>query len=112
MICEDIMVRDVVTIGGDATIKEATKRMHERHVSCLVVERDGSPDGLITWGDISRRVITTGDDPNEKRVCDVMSDPVIVVYPKLDTKSIVRFMVETNLRRIPVVNDSKLVGFI
>lgn len=112
MIAEDIMRRDVVKIGRDATIKEAMRRMFEKHVSCLVVECNGSPDGLITRGDIFDKVIAEGDDPEKKKVCDVMSDPVVVIPPEWDIQSIARSMEETDLRRFPVVRDGKLVGFI
>ena len=49
----DIMIKDVVTIGKDALLEEAATLMRKYDIGCLpVVEEDGTLIGIITHNDI------------------------------------------------------------
>ncbi|MEI9931369.1 MAG: CBS domain-containing protein [Rhizomicrobium sp.] len=57
MIVSDIMTRDVVFVTPDTRLEEAARLMADRKLSGLpVVEKDGSVAGMITEGDLLRRV--------------------------------------------------------
>ena len=51
---ERVMSRNVVTIGKDATLEEASRLMSEKKVSKLPVLEDGKLVGIITSTDIIR----------------------------------------------------------
>ncbi|MBR4462332.1 MAG: CBS domain-containing protein [Erysipelotrichaceae bacterium] len=49
----DIMIKDVVTIGKDALLEEAATKLRKYDIGCLpVVEEDGTLIGIITHNDI------------------------------------------------------------
>lgn len=49
---EQVMVKDVVTISADTTIKEAAKILAEREFHALPVEENGTLVGIITTTDL------------------------------------------------------------
>ncbi|TBN05462.1 CBS domain-containing protein [Hyunsoonleella flava] len=49
---EEVMVKDVVTISSDTTIKEAAKILAEREFHALPVEENGALVGIVTTTDL------------------------------------------------------------
>ena len=61
----DVMTDKVVTIGSEQTIIAAAARMRELDVGSLVVQREGSVEGIITTWDLTARCLGAGHDPHE-----------------------------------------------
>jgi len=61
----EVMTRGVVTIGEEESLASAMKTMIERHVSSLVVKKNGDSDvyGIVTRKDIIHSVVGRGSDP-------------------------------------------------
>ncbi len=56
MRAEDVMVRDVVTIGPDADVAEAVALLVKHDISALpVVEADGTLVGILSEADLLER---------------------------------------------------------
>ena len=54
-----IMSRQLITIGPDATAEQAVEEMSEHGVSCLpVVDEQDRLVGIITWKDLARSLVT------------------------------------------------------
>lgn len=51
---KDVMATEPITIGPDATLKEAAARMIEYRIGCLPVVSDGQLVGILTEGDFVR----------------------------------------------------------
>jgi len=62
---EEIMVRDVVTVTPDATVREAARVMVEHHVHRLPVLREGRLVGILSSLDLMRHL--AGDVPTCER---------------------------------------------
>ena len=63
---EDVMARDVVTVGVDTPIREAALLMIRRKIGCLpVVTPEGVPVGLVTETDLLRSAygVRGAEDP-------------------------------------------------
>ncbi|MEX2252179.1 MAG: CBS domain-containing protein [Acidimicrobiia bacterium] len=126
----DLMTRDVITVGPDASLKEAARRMLEGGVSGLpVTQGDGSLVGIITEADFvrteadRRRKTSAGllgfiykevELPSQERlVGDVMSTNLIVLGPEADHAEAARMMQSGGVKRIPVVGeDGRVVGLV
>ncbi|MEM9217688.1 MAG: CBS domain-containing protein [Cyanobacteria bacterium P01_F01_bin.150] len=113
MRAEEIMVRDVVTIGGSATVAEAVALMKDKGLRSLIVDRrsDIDPYGIVTETDIVYKVAAYGKDPKKVRIFEIMTKPCIVVNPDLGVEYVARLFANTKTRRAPVIKD-KLVGII
>ncbi|MGK7953469.1 MAG: CBS domain-containing protein [Xenococcaceae cyanobacterium] len=109
----DIMSKKVITIRSFATVAHAVKLMRDYGLSSLIVDRLDESDsyGIITETDIIYKVAAKGLDPEQIRVCEIMTKPCIVVNPDLSTKSVAQLFANTGIRRAPIIRD-KLLGVI
>src|ERR671917_536560 len=71
--------REVLTIEGDATVRDAVARMVEANVGSLLVTEGGEIAGIVTERDYLRRVALEGCDEQTTAVREIMSSPLIVV---------------------------------
>ena len=113
MRAEEIMIRDVVTIGGSATVAEAVQLMKDKGLRSLIVERrsDSDPYGIVTETDIVYKVAAYGKDPKQMRVFEIMTKPCVVVPPDLGVEYVARLFANTKIRRAPVIKG-ELLGII
>ncbi|MFP3905195.1 MAG: CBS domain-containing protein, partial [Armatimonadota bacterium] len=88
----EIMTTGVVMIDGIATVAEAIAKMKQQGVRALIVDRREEDDayGIVTQRDICYKVLAEGLDPNEVKVHEIHSKPLVVVNPDLDVKYVAR----------------------
>ena len=67
------------------------------------------PLGIITDRDIVIRGIAAGKHPDETRVEECMSKSLVTVGPEDDLKDCTELMEKHQVRRIPVLDDNKLL---
>ena len=108
---KDLMTTNVVTINANKTVAEAAALMAEKNLSNLIVMDDHTPIGIVTERDFVRRVLAEKKSADSK-VSEVMTRPLKVIDPKAPIKEAARRMVNGRIRRLPVIEDNKLVGII
>jgi len=113
MKAKDIMTQDVATIRGADTVAKAISIMESRGLHALIVERRHDEDayGIVTDADIVYKVVAYGKDPNQVRICEIMTKPCIVVNPDLGVEYVARLFANTGIHRAPVIKD-QLLGII
>jgi len=109
---EDAMVKEVMTIDENSTIKEAAEIMNKFEIGCLIAVRKGKAMGIITERDLLKRVVAEARDAKKTKVKDIMSSPLVVVEPKMDLEEAVRLMFQMKIKKLPVVNEKRLVGLV
>ncbi|MBS7647543.1 MAG: CBS domain-containing protein [Candidatus Bathyarchaeia archaeon] len=109
---EDVMVREVITIDENATVKEAAEVMNKFEIGCLIAVRKGKAVGIITERDMLKRVVAEAKDVHRTRVKDVMSSPLVVVEPSLELEEAVKLMFQMKIKKLPVVEGKRLVGLV
>jgi CBS domain-containing protein len=100
----------VVTIDSDETIAHAIDKMIQTEAWSLLVERRGLPVGVLTDRDILRRTSAIGRFPENVKVEEMMSSPIITVEPDVRGGEALKIMLEKNVRRLYVVEGGKIVG--
>jgi len=108
----DVMSTDVVTTGITGPLSEATKRMLEREVGCIVVTNKEAVVGMITKGDILKKAFLKGVVAGKVSAKKVMSQPVFTISPDATLEEASKLMTEKGISKLPVVKDKKLVGII
>lgn len=110
----DVMRKDVVTIDGMATAKEAAQKMRANKVSALLVEKRHADDawGIVVVQDLIKGVLITERTPDEVNVYEIMKKPIITVPADMDIRYVARLLYRANIRRAPVEEMGKLVGMI
>jgi CBS domain-containing protein len=85
--------------------------MSQKEVGDVVVLKGEIPRGIVTERDFVRRVVAK-KTPLDTKISDVMTKPLITISPDASLKEAARKMVNSGIRRLPVVKQHKLVGII
>jgi CBS domain-containing protein len=110
-------VRDAMTehprsIGKSVSVVAAARLMKEGDIGSLPITDDDQLVGMITDRDIAMRVVAESADPAMTTVEDVYSQDLISIAPDNDLEEAVRLMARHQVRRLPVVEDGRLVGIV
>jgi CBS domain-containing protein len=108
----DAMTEDPRSIGASASVVEAARLMQEQHIGSLPVTEDERLVGMITDRDITTRVVAKSATPETTSVGDVYSRDLISVEPDNDLDEALRLMARHRVRRLPVVENGRLVGMV
>jgi len=109
---EDVMIKKVITVDAEATVKEAVEIMNEHEIGCLIVMKWKKPVGIITERDMLKRVLVKSKNPEKTKVSEIMSTPVIATEPSIDIEDAARLMFKKNVKKLPVISEGKLVGLV
>jgi CBS domain-containing protein len=108
----DAMTADPRSIGKSVSVVEAARLMREQDIGSLPITDDEQLVGMITDRDITMRVVAEAADPNVTSVEDVYSRDLISVEPDNDLEEALGLMARHQVRRLPVVEEGRLVGIV
>lgn len=113
MLVKEIMTRNVISVRPDRPLREAAEIMADNHIGCLVVRTDGKLAGIITDRDI---LVFIADESHRNldsyKVKDAMTEYVITIGPDKPVEKAVQIMTGNRIKKIPVLDDDRLVGII
>jgi CBS domain-containing protein len=105
MIARDIMTRDIITVAPTMTIKLLAKTLIENQVSgAPVAGKNGKIIGIVSEADILAK--------KGKDVKSIMSKKVISVPDDTTVEEIAQLMTTHNIKRVPVMHDTQIVGIV
>jgi CBS domain-containing protein len=112
-----LKVRDTMTgsprsIDASASVVEAAQLMREQHIGSLPITDDEQLVGMITDRDITMRVVAAAGDHMKTAVGDVSSRDLITVEADRDLDEALQLMARHQVRRLPVVENGRLVGIV
>ncbi len=90
---------------------EAAQEMKKHRIGSLVVVDDDKPVGIITERDIAFKVVAEEKDLATK-VTDAMTGDLKTVAGETGIRDAAKLMASHLIRRLPVLEDGKLVGII
>jgi len=108
----ELMTTEPVTVEPNATLGEVATLMKQEDCGSIPVVEHGRLVGIVTDRDIVIRGIAAGSDPRTQRVSAIMSADPVTIGPGDDLTEAERVMADRQIRRLPVVEDGKLVGII
>ena len=111
-IVRDAMTEEPHSIGASASVVEAARLMREGHIGSLPVTEDERLVGMITDRDITTRVVAESAAPETTSVGEVYSRDLISVEPDHDLDEALELMARHQVRRLPVVENGRLVGVV
>jgi CBS domain-containing protein len=106
------MTEDPRSIDASASAVEAARIMRDQHVGSLPVTDDGQVIGMVTDRDITTRVVAQGASAEEISVGDICSRDPISAEPDHDLDEALELMARHKVRRLPVVENGRLVGIV
>jgi len=78
----------------------------------IVVDKKGKPVGIITERDIVKRVVAKNLLPSKVKAVSIMSKPLATIGPNKDISEAAKTMRRLKIRRLAVMEETKLVGVI
>ena len=107
----DTMTTNPTSIDASKPVADAARIMRDEDVGSLPVSEEGRLIGVITDRDIVVRVVAAGRDDSAS-VADVVSRNPVTVTPDADLDQALELMARHQIRRIPVVEEDRLVGIV
>ena len=108
---KQIMSNSVVSVDSSVTATDAAKMMEDTGVGAVVVLEKNTPIGIVTDRDFAIK-ITAHSYPIDTPVRRIMSSPLISIDPASDLWSASDLMSTRNVRKLPVIDDDKVVGIL
>jgi CBS domain-containing protein len=110
-------VRDAMTlrptcVPPEATVTQAAKLLAAENVGSLPVADGDALIGIVTDRDLVVNVLAKDLDGNSTRVAEVCSGKLVVAQPDDALDEALRRMARKQVRRLPVVEDGRLVGIL
>ncbi|MCW3134643.1 MAG: CBS domain-containing protein [Methanophagales archaeon] len=99
----DIMVEDVAYVTVPGTREEIMELCKEKYISGVPVVKEGKVVGVVTRQDLLR-------NPDEEQIALLMSRNPITIGPEATIAEAARIIISHRIRRLPVVEEEKLVG--
>jgi CBS domain-containing protein len=97
-----IMNKQVVSLPVEATIHDVAMKMRENGVgSILIMAEGGKLEGILTDRDVAMAA-----------AYDIMMTEPITIQSNADLEAALRVMNTTNVRRLPVCENGKVVGLV
>lgn len=106
MLVIERMTQTPVTIGREATVREALQIIEQRHLRHLpILDADETLVGIVSEKDLLR---ARDDD----RIESIMTAEVVTVTEYTALEEAARIMADHRISSLPVMRDDKLVGII
>ena len=113
MKAKECMCEKVICCSPESTVCDCAKLMSQNHIGCVpVCDASKNIVGLVTDRDLILRAISCEKDANQTPIKDIMSTKVCSCTPESDISDVEKLMSEQQIRRLPVVDNNKVVGII
>ena len=105
--------RSVITIGPDATVRQAIEKLVQNKIGALpVCNTSGAMLGIISERDILKICAAGSASIDETRVDTVMTKDLVVAAPEDDLDYISQVMINHGIRHLPIMNGPRLESMI
>jgi len=108
----ELMTTELVTVRPLTAVSESARLMRDADIGDVLVTEDDRLVGILTDRDIAVRVVAEGMDCTKALSGDVMSVDLITGMPDWDVDDAADIMAEEQIRRLPIVQDGRLIGII
>jgi CBS domain-containing protein len=134
MQARDVMVSPVITVKPSASVRDVAKIFLKHKISAVpVVDDHGKVVGIVSEGDLLHRVendtemrhsswlrLLTQQEvlaveyakSHSRKVADVMTKRVISAAPDTSLSDIAMLMERHSIKRVPILNEGRLVGIV
>jgi CBS domain-containing protein len=134
MKASDVMVTDVISVKPDGNVQDVAELLLTNRISAVpVVDDAGTLVGMISEGDLLRRGEThTGHErswwlrllmgreilaaeflkEHSRKVADLMTRQIVSAEPDMSVAEIATLLERHGIKRVPIVQNGKVVGIV
>ncbi len=112
LLVKHIMIKDVVTVKSNITIKDIVEALHEKHIGSIVITDDKNRCvGIFTERDVIR--IVANEVPLDTPIDQVMTKNVVTTGEETSLEEARRILMSHRIRHLPVVDQNgELTGLL
>lgn len=108
---KDLMTTSVTCVRPETSIEQVAKQMKQENIGSIPVCNDrGEAMGIITDRDIVIRSVSSDKGP--KTAQDIMTKNIVSADPNMDAHQAALLMAKYQVRRLPVMENNKIVGML
>jgi len=107
----DVMTPNPRTVAPNESIQHAARIMRDEDTGVVPVVENGRTVGLVTDRDIVIRAVADGGEMN-RPISEICSSAVVSATPDMSTREAAQLMSDHQIRRLPVVENERLVGIV
>jgi CBS domain-containing protein len=108
-----IMARDIKTLQEKDSVQKAIDLMAQYSISALlVVNGENYPLGIVTEGDIIKKVLHKNKDARKITAKEIMTPHLFTIKPEQNIGETAELMKKHNISKLPVVESNKLLGIV
>lgn len=108
----DIMTPQVEVADYNTSLVQVAEMMKRENVGAIPVCKQDQLLGILTDRDIIIKAVAEGKDLSSIQVSEIMSTNPVSIKPEADIHEAARLMSDNQIRRLPVVENGKLVGIL
>ena len=97
-------------VTGETPVSDVAKLMASEDVGPIPIVEGGRLVGLVTDRDLVVRVLAEGRDPASTTAGEVATGDLLTVSPEDELDEALELLARRQVRRLPVVENGKLVG--
>jgi CBS domain-containing protein len=107
---KEVMSSEPCAIEAEKPVSYAAKMMKDENVGMAPVVEGDRLVGALTDRDIVTRVVAEGKDPSSVTAREAASTQLVTAEPEQDLDEALKMMASKQVRRLPVVENGRLVG--
>ncbi len=130
----DIMTPRVFSVKAETSVSEVADLLMKKKISAVpVLDKDGKLLGIVSEGDLMRRLAADADDERSwwmvnlasqedeardfikvhgRTAKDIMTRNVVTLSEDMDVASVAHLLESNRIKRAPVVRDGKVIGIV
>ena len=108
----EVMSTSVISVSPTQTVAEAAKLMSDNNIGAVPVADNGKIRGVLTDRDIVLRCVAQNLSAQTTKTGDVMTTGPVFVTGDTDVNDAMMLMSNEQVRRLPVLQDGRLTGFV
>lgn len=102
----------MVVLKPASSVLDAARALEHNRIGAVVVQDKGRVTGIVTDRDLAVRALGRGLSAAATPVTVIMTPAPATLAPGDDVAEAIRLMQERNIRRIPLVEDERVVGMV
>jgi len=109
----DVMSSGAECVGENETVADAAKKLRELDVGAMpICGEDDRLKGMLTDRDIVVELIAQGKDPASTKAIELGGEEVVTIGADDSVDEALRTMKDHQVRRLPVIDEQRLVGVV
>jgi CBS domain-containing protein len=109
----DVMSGSAECVQSNETILDAAKKLASLDVGAMpICGEDDRLKGMITDRDIVVKVLAAGKDPADTQAGDLAEGKPVTIGADDSVEEALRTMIDSKVRRLPVIDGHDLVGIV